>query len=112
MTAAQERMTATKIIHTAFPNDTSTWMPLMFSTLESATTTSAISIANIMLDKRAVVMVRMRENIEKACEARKREVRKDAVAKPAAIGCRMRMAMSPFWTACMSSGETLRAAAK
>ena len=68
----------------------------MFSTFESATTTSAMSTASKMLVKRAVMIVRMRENIEKACEARKREVRKDTVAKPAAIGCRMRMAMSPF----------------
>jgi len=46
------------------------------------------------LVKRAVMMVRIREQMEKACDARNIELRKDTVAKPAAMGCRTRTTRS------------------
>lgn len=98
ITPAHERATATAIIHTAFPYDTSKLKLGKVFSLSLATTTSAISIASRRLHKQAVIMVRMRENIEKTWEARNREVMKDAVANPAAIGWRMRTTRSPSST--------------
>jgi len=52
--------------------------------------TNARSMANRMVDRMAVMMVSTSEKMEKACDARKREVMKETAAKPAAIGCRTR----------------------
>jgi hypothetical protein len=47
-------------------------------------------MAKRMVDRMAVMMVSTSEKMEKACDARKREVIKETAAKPAAIGCRTR----------------------
>jgi len=71
-----------------------------------------MSITSTTVVRSAVTMVSMSENMENACEARKSEVRNDKVAKPAAMGCSTRIAMSPFSTAWTKDWETLSAVAK
>ena len=90
MTAIHVKISAAKIIHTPFPNNTSKCKSCKFLTWFLAVATSATSIAKTILVSIAVRIVRKRVNIEKAWLKMKKEQIKETTANPAAIGCRTR----------------------
>lgn len=106
MTPAQVKITAVRISQTPFPKSISSENVPKDGRRLRATNTRAKSIANDTVAIIAVMMVKMRATIEKACEARNRENPAERSAKPATIGWRTRTTSRPTSMMLTISGET------
>ena len=83
-------MTPTTVIQTPFPKSTAIENVPKDGRRLRATNTIVKSMAIDTVETNALMMVRMRVKIEKACEVRNRENIRDRSAKPADIGWRTR----------------------
>jgi len=99
-------MTPVTVIQTPFPKSISIENVPKVGKRFRATNTRAKSIAIDTLATNAVMMVRRRVKIEKACEARNREDPTERNAKPATIGWRTRTTSNASSTTVTMAGAT------
>jgi hypothetical protein len=90
-------MTPTTVIQTPFPKSTAIENVPKDGRRLRATNTRAKSMAINTVETNALMMVRIRVKIEKACEVRNRENIKERSAKPAHTGWRTRTTDRAVW---------------
>lgn len=90
-------MTPTTVIQTPFPKSIAIENVPKDGRRLRATNTRAKSMAIDTVETNALMMVRMRVKIEKACEVRNRENNKERKAKPADSGWRTRTTDRAVW---------------
>ena len=98
-------MTPVMVIQTPFPKSIAIENVPKDDRRLRATNTRVKSMAIDTVATNALMMVRMRVRMEKACEARNRENIRERSAKPADTGWRTRTTNRASWTTVTMSGE-------